>query len=357
MKILVTLFRSLMLMALLVLTASIISAQTSTFTYQGRLTDGGTPPTGTYDMQFKLYDTATVGTGTLQGSPNTVTNATVNVASGVFTVQLDFGASGFPGTDRYLEINVRHPGDPSYTTLSPRQQLTSTPYAIRAATATNNVLKGGDTMTGQLVLSGDPTVALGAATKQYVDSGDALKLNLSGGTMTGPLVLSGNPTVALGAATKQYVDSGLSNLNGANLTAGSVTTDKLAPVFGYFYLLTPILIAPGGSVPFDQNGPASGIVRSAGTDFVLPDAGVYEITWQVPINQAGSLVLALNGTEQFGTTVGRSTGTTQIVGNVLINASASSVLSVRASSFNSSALTTDFPTPFVTGPLVIKRIK
>ena len=180
--------------------------------------------------------------------------------------------------------------------------------------------------------------------------------------MTGQLVLSGNPTVALGAATKQYVDSGLSNLNGANLTAGSVTTDKLAPVFGYFYLsaFPPIVIPAGGSVPFNQNGPASGIVRSGvnGTDFVLPDAGVYEITWQVPINQAGALALALNGFERIETTVGRSTSTTQIVGNVLINANAADVLSVRASSFNFSALTTDFAAnPFVTGSLVIKRIK
>jgi hypothetical protein len=187
-------------------------AQTSTITYQGRLSDGGTAPTGTYDMQFKLYDTPTVGTGTLQGSPNTVTNGTVNVTSGVFTVQLDFGAGGFPGTDRYLEINVRHPGDPSYTTLSPRQQFSSTPYAIRAATATNNVLKGGDTMTGPLVLSGDPTVALGAATRQYVDSGDALKLNLSGGTMAGALNLGGNSI------------SGLSTLTASGtLTAGGLT--------------------------------------------------------------------------------------------------------------------------------------
>jgi hypothetical protein len=125
------------LAALLALAANVAHAQTSTFTYQGRLTDGGTPPTGTYDLQFKLYDTATVGTGTLQGSPNTVTKATVNVTSGIFTVQLDFGASGFPGADRFLEINVRHPGDPSYTTLSPRQQLTSTPYAIHSLAAAN----------------------------------------------------------------------------------------------------------------------------------------------------------------------------------------------------------------------------
>ena len=31
-------------------------------------------------------------------------------------------------------------------------------------------------------------------------------LNLAGGTMTGLLVLSGDPTVPLGAATRQYVD-------------------------------------------------------------------------------------------------------------------------------------------------------
>jgi ligand-binding sensor protein/phage pi2 protein 07 len=218
----------------LFLSAGAAFAQSTTFTYQGRLTDGGTPPTGTYDMQFKLYDTATVGTGTLQGSPNTVTNATVNVASGVFTVQLDFGASAFPGANRFLEISVRHPGDPSYTTLSPRPQLTSTPYAIQALTATNNLLKGGDTMTGQLVLSGDPVVGLGAATKQYVDSAGALKLNLSGGTMGGQLVLSGNPTVALGAATKQYVDAAISGGSSAfSWVVVTSTSQQAQPNTGY----------------------------------------------------------------------------------------------------------------------------
>lgn len=37
--------------------------QSAAFTYQGRLTDGGTAANGIYDMQFKLYDTATVGRG------------------------------------------------------------------------------------------------------------------------------------------------------------------------------------------------------------------------------------------------------------------------------------------------------
>jgi len=102
-------------------------AQSSSFTYQGRLTDGGTPADGPYDLQFKLYD----GSGNPQGSPNTVTRPGVLVTSGVFTVQLDFGTSGFPGADRFLDIAVKKPTDSSFVPLNPRQALTSTPYSLR----------------------------------------------------------------------------------------------------------------------------------------------------------------------------------------------------------------------------------
>jgi hypothetical protein len=137
MKILVTLFRSSVLMTLLVLTASLIQAQTSTITYQGRLTDGGTAANGTYDLQFKLYDALTAGNQIPASSPITLTKTGVNVANGIFTVQLDFGASAFPGADRFLDIGVKHPADPTYTPLVPRQQLTSSPYAIHSLAAAN----------------------------------------------------------------------------------------------------------------------------------------------------------------------------------------------------------------------------
>ncbi len=73
------------------------------------------------------------------------------------------------------------------------------------------VLKGGDTMTGPLVLNADPSAALGAASKQYVDAGTSLKVGKAGDAMTGALILNADPNAALGAATKQYVDAG-SNL-------------------------------------------------------------------------------------------------------------------------------------------------
>src|SRR5436190_16336827 len=69
----------------------------------------------------------------------------------------------------------------------------------------------GGTMTGPLILNAAPSVALGAATKAYVDAlGTSISgvfLPLSGGTMTGPLALAGDPTTGPQAATKTYVDT------------------------------------------------------------------------------------------------------------------------------------------------------
>lgn len=85
--------------------------------------------------------------------------------------------------------------------------LTSVDIALLGQAQAQYVAKIGDTMTGALTLSGAPTSSLHAATKAYVDTADALKLNLSGGTLTGALTLSGAPTANLHAATKLYVDT------------------------------------------------------------------------------------------------------------------------------------------------------
>ena len=101
------------------------------FTYQGFLKDGGSPANGAYDFEFWLYDTD--GGGTLMGGP--VTADDVVVADGLFTVLLDFGADPFAGGARWLEIRMR-PGASTepYTTLVPRQALTSVPTALYAMT-------------------------------------------------------------------------------------------------------------------------------------------------------------------------------------------------------------------------------
>ncbi len=97
------------------------------FTYQGRLTDGGSPATARYDFQFRLYDA--LSGGNQVGS--TLTKTSVGIQDGYFTVELDFGNT-YPGEARWLEIDVAPQGSHTFTTLAPRQELTPSPYAIYA---------------------------------------------------------------------------------------------------------------------------------------------------------------------------------------------------------------------------------
>lgn len=97
------------------------------FSYQGRLLDGANPANGTYDLRFTLYDSLS----SLVAGPET--NAAVAVSNGLFTVALDFGAGVFTGPSRLLEIGVRsNTVAADFTVLTPRTELTPTPYAITA---------------------------------------------------------------------------------------------------------------------------------------------------------------------------------------------------------------------------------
>lgn len=121
--------KSLIIAALALCAAAQLNAQSTAFTYQGRLTDGTNTPTGNYDLAFTLYDAS--GGGNVVAGPTT--NSGVGLNNGLFTTTLDFGAMAFTGAGRWLEISVRSNGIGSFTGLAPRQSLTPTPYAINAA--------------------------------------------------------------------------------------------------------------------------------------------------------------------------------------------------------------------------------
>ncbi len=103
------------------------------FTYQGQLKKGGVPAAGWYDFRFDLYD-AEVG-GNLVAGPLPIDG--VQVTDGLFTAIVDFGAGPAPqpfnGQRRWLEVSVRDPNEmPTYTTLTPRQEIMPAPYALLA---------------------------------------------------------------------------------------------------------------------------------------------------------------------------------------------------------------------------------
>jgi hypothetical protein len=113
-------------------------AQTTTFSYQGKLTDTGTAANGSYQMQFKLFDALAGG----NQIGVTISDVAVTANQGIFSVKLDFGAAVFTGADRFLEIAVRRNSGETYTTLAPREQIVSSPYKVRTLSAA-----GADTAT------------------------------------------------------------------------------------------------------------------------------------------------------------------------------------------------------------------
>jgi len=119
----------LVIFVMLIVCANIVSAQTTEFTYQGKITDtAGTA--ASYDFEFRLFSVETGGAALATNQ-----RPGVPVSNGVFIARLDFGAN-FDGQPRWLEIAVKPIGSPNpFTILTPRQSTTSAPYSIKSLNA------------------------------------------------------------------------------------------------------------------------------------------------------------------------------------------------------------------------------
>lgn len=189
---------------------------------------------------------------------------------------------------------------------------------------------------------------------------------------TGP----GGATGATGAtgagATGATGVAGATGATGAGATGatgatGAAGVGGLLDFTDFFALMPPdnaATVAVGTDVSFPQDGPTSGsglIFRTGPSTFNLSDIGIYEVTFQVSVTEAGQLILTLNGADLAYTVVGRATGTSQIFGTALVQTSTiNSILTVRNPAGNSTALTI---TPLAGGTrpvsahLIIKRIQ
>lgn len=222
-------------------------AQTSAFTYQGRLNNNGAPANGVFDFSFRLFDAAS---GPTQVG-DTVTNSLTAVGDGLFTVTLDFGAGAFSGGDRWLEISVRTNGGGAFTSLTPRQKLASTPYAIRATEAANaaNATTANTAATATSAttannfsgaLGGDVTGTQGATTVAMVGGQTAANVAsgvaaandaTSANTASAIVKRDGSGNFAAGAITATSVSgdgAGLTTLNASQLTSGTVGDARLS---------------------------------------------------------------------------------------------------------------------------------
>jgi len=100
----------------------------SAITYQGQLTDAGAPANGPYDFEFALFTTASGGSAV-----DTVSLDDVPVSGGLINVPLDFTDAPYTSQALWIELRVRSGASTSsFTTLTPRQALNATPYALYA---------------------------------------------------------------------------------------------------------------------------------------------------------------------------------------------------------------------------------
>ena len=246
--------------ALLYISMSNGWAQSSDFTYQGQLQDGGSPATGAYDLQCRLFD-ALVG-GNQVGSTQVLED--VPVAEGIFTITLDFGAEAFPGEGRFLEIAGR-PGarGGAFTTLTPLQQITTTPYALHSLNATM-------AQTAELANS----VSDGSVGENQVDS-SAVQLRILGQCAgdSSIRVVNEDGTVEChldansGDITSVIAGSGLSGGG----TTGAVTLNVAAPISVSGVGNSPLILAQnneptlyGRAIEGQANGPNGyGVIGSA----------------------------------------------------------------------------------------------
>jgi hypothetical protein len=215
-----------------ILAAGAISAhaQGTAFTYQGVIQSNGVPLNGTVTLRPTLWDGSSGGTLIAGNSP---TDFLATLTNGLFTTTLNFG-SAFNGQPRWLQWEISSGGGP-FTTLSPRQPVTPTPYAMVAGdvsgviansslppspsfsgTVSASAFAGnGAGLTGlnasQLTTGTVPTAALDNAWKTTGNAGTSPGTHFVGTTDNQPLELRVNNARALRLQP---------NINSPNLVGG-----------------------------------------------------------------------------------------------------------------------------------------
>ena len=173
-----------------------LHAQGTAFTYQGQLQNNGSLASGTYNLQFMLFTNSSAGTPVA----GPVTTNGVVIANGLFTVTMDFGSSVFTGATNWLQIGVETNGASPFMALSPRQQLTPTPYAIYAENAT-------------MLASG---AGIGAGSGNTISTSGATDSFIGGGSANGVLAGSVDSTVAGGQDNVVGSSAGWSTIAGGD---------------------------------------------------------------------------------------------------------------------------------------------
>ena len=223
-------------------TGNVTSSGTSGF---NNITASGTI-TGNVTGDITGNVTATTGSSTF----NDVTiNGTLNMdagTTGTITNLTTPTNTNDAATKGYVDTEVANLIASAPATLDTLNELAAAlgddaNFSTTMTTAlAGKVADTGDTMTGNLIMSGatvtglpNPTANTEAANKAYVDTQDALQVSRSGDSMSGQLAMGtnkivnlGTPTAGTDAANKTYVDGILGSATAASASAAAAATSE-----------------------------------------------------------------------------------------------------------------------------------
>lgn len=269
--------------AMLLLGLHSLLAQGTAFTYQGRLDDTGNLANGLYDLQFSVFDAATGGT--MLAGPLVLSS--VGMTNGLFTVTLDFGSGVFTGPARWLEIGARTNGVSLFTTLSPRQQVTPTPYAITAENL-NGVLNGSSlsgTYGNPIILNNPSDQFTGTFNGNGSGLGGVNAANLGGLGPGSFWQLGGNnPTAGqfLGSLNNQPLELHINGMRGLRLEPASFGAPNVIGGSPNNF------IDPGVSGAFIGSGGATNYIGQVYSNHIAADFGVIGGGYQNTIQGSSS---------------------------------------------------------------------
>ena len=278
--------------------------------YQGKLGDTtGNPLTGTYSFQFNLYNQAAGGTLLFSDANYSGSNA-VSVSNGVYSVQIgSLTAGGIPvsaffNSEVWLEVHVEAGTvlDGAADILSPRERLTTSPFAFLASNAEYlgaGVAIATFTAGGNLILPYGVTAATASFTGNVgIGTTNATsKLTVAGQVDVGTnkIINLATPGVASDAATKGYVDGLTGGVVGVQLQAATPGTQQT----GHMNISGTGLF--GGNVGIGTTNPTAPlqigtnaahylVMNPGGNAYDMEDIYAAETNprWQIGIDQVGS---------------------------------------------------------------------
>lgn len=240
---------------------SIFTEVSSSAVEQIRIQDGAIVPVtdddidlGASGAEFKnLYIDGTANIDALISAAVTLTGGTIDGTTIGQTTPAAIAGTTIEGT--VITASTQFTGDVvGNVTGNVTGNLTGNVTGNVNGNVTGNVTSSGTSTFSDVTISGTlnmdsgttatiqnlatPSNAKDATPKDYVDTADALKLNLSGGTMSGDIAMGtnkvtglGTPTASTDAATKGYVDTEVSNLVDS-APAALDTLNELAAALG-----------------------------------------------------------------------------------------------------------------------------